>query len=127
MRLGDLLVRLPGTRLHGDPATEVTAVTHDSRQAGAGSLFVAIKGAAADGNTFVDAALKKGAAAVASEEPPRGSTPWLQVPSARQAGPGALFVAIKGAAADGNTFVDAARRKGAAAIASEEAARGDGA
>jgi UDP-N-acetylmuramoyl-L-alanyl-D-glutamate--2,6-diaminopimelate ligase len=85
VKLQDLLARVPGTRLSGDPATEVTSVTHDSRQAGPGALFVAIKGATADGNTFVEAALKKGAAAVASEDAARGGAAWLQVPHARQA------------------------------------------
>jgi UDP-N-acetylmuramoyl-L-alanyl-D-glutamate--2,6-diaminopimelate ligase len=37
----------------------------------------------------------------------------------RRVGPGALFVAIRGASVDGNQFVEAARRKGAVAVASE--------
>jgi UDP-N-acetylmuramoyl-L-alanyl-D-glutamate--2,6-diaminopimelate ligase len=37
----------------------------------------------------------------------------------RQIGPGALFVAIRGLASDGNQFVDAARKRGAVAVASE--------
>ena len=36
-----------------------------------------------------------------------------------RAGPGTLFVAVKGMTTDGNQFVDAARRKGAGAVASE--------
>jgi UDP-N-acetylmuramyl-tripeptide synthetase len=38
----------------------------------------------------------------------------------RKASPGALFVAIKGTALDGNQFVDAARKKGTSAVASEQ-------
>ena len=71
MRLQDLLARLPGAELVGDPALEIADVTHDSRRASPGSLFVAIRGLVTDGNQFVDAARKKGAVAVCSEAPPR--------------------------------------------------------
>ena len=37
----------------------------------------------------------------------------------RRVSPGALFVAIKGFAQDGNAFVEAARKKGALAVVSE--------
>jgi UDP-N-acetylmuramoyl-L-alanyl-D-glutamate--2,6-diaminopimelate ligase len=85
MTLGDLVARVPGAVLAADPAIVVSDVTHDSRKAGAGTLFVAIRGLAADGNAFADAARKKGAVAVASEEPPRDGIPWLRVPDAREA------------------------------------------
>ena len=85
MRLDDLARGLPGAELHGDPDLEVTAVTYDSRRCDEGSLFVAIRGLAADGNTFVDAALKKGARAVVSEEPAREGVPWVRVRDAREA------------------------------------------
>ncbi len=85
MTLGDLVARVPGSVLAADPALVVSDVTHDSRKAAAGTLFVAIKGLAADGNAFADAARKKGAVAVASEEPPRDGIPWLRVPDAREA------------------------------------------
>ena len=38
----------------------MTAVTHDSRKAGPGALFVAIRGTSTDGNQFVDAAPQEG-------------------------------------------------------------------
>ncbi|OFV88055.1 MAG: UDP-N-acetylmuramoyl-L-alanyl-D-glutamate--2,6-diaminopimelate ligase [Acidobacteria bacterium RBG_16_70_10] len=41
----------------------------------------------------------------------------------RRCGPGALFVAIRGLAVDGNAFVDGAREKGAVAVVSAERAR----
>jgi UDP-N-acetylmuramoyl-L-alanyl-D-glutamate--2,6-diaminopimelate ligase len=85
LTLGQLVTRLPGTRLQGDAAVAVNAVTHDSRQAGHGTLFVAIRGTATDGNDYVEAARRKGAVAVASEREPAGSGPWLQVPDAREA------------------------------------------
>ena len=42
----------------------ITGVTNDSRMVDKGSLFVAIKGAAADGHRFIETAVKKGASAV---------------------------------------------------------------
>ena len=85
MTLAELVARLPGAELTGDAGLEVAAVTHDSRRAAAGALFVAIRGLATDGNDFVDAARRKGAVAVCSEQPPRGEGAWLRVKSARQA------------------------------------------
>lgn len=49
---------------------DITEVVTDSRKAGAGSLFVAIKGEHADGNDYVDAALAKAATLVLCERSP---------------------------------------------------------
>jgi UDP-N-acetylmuramoyl-L-alanyl-D-glutamate--2,6-diaminopimelate ligase len=85
VRLHELLARLPGAELHGDPGLEVANVTHDSRRASAGSLFVAVRGLATDGNQFVEAARRKGAVAVCSEQPPAGEGTWVRVADAREA------------------------------------------
>jgi UDP-N-acetylmuramoyl-L-alanyl-D-glutamate--2,6-diaminopimelate ligase len=85
MTLGELILRVPGAVLRGDSGLAVTAVTHDSRRAGPGVLFVAIRGFATDGNRFVGAARKKGAIAVCSEEPPLPDSDWIQVKDAREA------------------------------------------
>ncbi len=85
MTLGELAARLPGARLTGEGSPTVGAVTHDSRQAGPEAVFVAIRGLATDGNLYVEAARKKGAVAVVSEEPPQPGGPWIQVPDAREA------------------------------------------
>ena len=85
----------------------ISSVVYDSRQAAAGSLFVAIRGEKTDGNRFISAALQRGATAIVSEMPPpaqRGeaqgtefqnarsapsavatSVAWVQVPDARKA------------------------------------------
>ena len=75
MKLALIAERLPGARLTGTPSLEIAAVTHDSRRAGPGTLFVAIRGLVTDGNHFVDAARRKGALAIASEQaaPRRGA------------------------------------------------------
>ena len=85
MRLAELAARAPGTVLSGDPDLEIEQVTHDSRRVRRGALFVAIRGLDRDGNAFVDAARRNGAAAIASQEPPREGIPWLRVPDAREA------------------------------------------
>ncbi len=84
MKLGDLSQVVPGSVLSGSPAVEVGAIHYDSRRVQPGSMFVAIRGLVADGNSFIDSARRKGAVAVASELPARGE-PWLQVPDARSA------------------------------------------
>jgi UDP-N-acetylmuramoyl-L-alanyl-D-glutamate--2,6-diaminopimelate ligase len=85
MKLGPLLQRLPGAVLFGDPEQEISAVGHDSRSLHHGALFVAIRGAKSDGNQFVEQALRKGAAAIASEQAPREGATWIQVSDAREA------------------------------------------
>jgi UDP-N-acetylmuramyl-tripeptide synthetase len=73
--------------LSGGSTTVVLDVTHDSRQARTGVLFVAIKGHTMDGHRFVDDVMRRGAAGVISEyDPPSGfESPWLKVKDAREA------------------------------------------
>jgi UDP-N-acetylmuramoyl-L-alanyl-D-glutamate--2,6-diaminopimelate ligase len=85
VRLAELAALLPGAELQGDPASEVRQVAYDSRRAGPGSLFVAIRGRVTDGNLHVEQARRKGAVAVASEAPPVAGGAWVRVPDARRA------------------------------------------
>ncbi len=78
MKLGDLLHRLPGVRLTGDPATEVTAITHDSRLVQPGEIFAALPGEHTHGLAFLAQAKANGAAAVLSDRQP-DSDPELPV------------------------------------------------
>jgi len=68
---------------------EIRQVVCDSRKARDGALFFALDGAKADGNKFIPDAIKRGAVAIASEEPSPGKIPvgvaWIQVRHARQA------------------------------------------
>jgi UDP-N-acetylmuramoyl-L-alanyl-D-glutamate--2,6-diaminopimelate ligase len=85
VRLSALLAWLPRAELLGDGDVEIAGVTHDSRRAGPGSLFVAIRGHATDGNDYVEAARAKGAVAICSEAAPSGQGTWVRVTDAREA------------------------------------------
>jgi UDP-N-acetylmuramoyl-L-alanyl-D-glutamate--2,6-diaminopimelate ligase len=65
----------------------VEGLEYDSRRAGAGFLFFAFPGARTDGRRFAQAALDRGAAAVASDSPPPEGLGgrWIQVSHGRQA------------------------------------------
>lgn len=71
----------------GDGNVAVTDVTHDSRQAHEGTLFVAIRGLTMDGHRFIDDVMRRGAAGVISEyDAPDGFRGgWLKVENAREA------------------------------------------
>ena len=85
MRLNELIEEIAVSSVVGDPTVEVTGVQYDSRSVEPGSVFVAIRGARADGNSFVNEALARGAVAIVSENPPGPSPAWIQVPSDRRA------------------------------------------
>ena len=82
--LGELAA-LTGGRLQGDPAIAISEVTHDSRAAGPGVLFMAVRGFTVDGHRFVSQARAAGAAAVCVEEDPADGGPALIVPDTRAA------------------------------------------
>jgi UDP-N-acetylmuramoyl-L-alanyl-D-glutamate--2,6-diaminopimelate ligase len=71
----------------GSEAAVVTAVTHDSRAVTPGTVFVAIRGQRADGDSFAQSAADAGAVAVVSEGPaPAGFVlPWIPTTDARLA------------------------------------------
>ncbi len=74
-------------KLFGESDKNITDVTHDSRQAGAGSLFVAIRGLTMDGHTFIEDVMRRGVIGVISESeaPENFAGAWLQVTNARVA------------------------------------------
>lgn len=76
-----------GAELTGDGTALATDVTHDSRQARDGVLFVAIKGLTTDGHRFVDDVVRRGAPGIISEfDPPADfGGNWLKVADARAA------------------------------------------
>jgi UDP-N-acetylmuramoyl-L-alanyl-D-glutamate--2,6-diaminopimelate ligase len=76
---------LPAAALALD--VECTGVTHDSRQARPGSVFVALPGQKADGAAFASQAIAAGAVAVVAERTASGpiAAPWVVVSDARLA------------------------------------------
>lgn len=73
--------------IQGDENTLISNVTHDSRQAGAGSLFVAVKGLTVDGHRFIPDVMRRGAIGVISESemPVNFRGVWLKVENSRRA------------------------------------------
>ncbi len=78
MQLKELLAGLSHFKIVGDPDIEITGLAYDSRNVGAGDLFVCIKGFLANGHDYIRQSLVRGAAAVVVEE---GYVPSQQVPS----------------------------------------------
>ncbi len=71
----------------GDNNAQAVDVTHDSRQAGTGSLFVAVRGLTMDGHRFVEDVMRRGAVGIISEldAPTNFRGAWLKVSDARKA------------------------------------------
>ncbi|PYU65659.1 MAG: UDP-N-acetylmuramoyl-L-alanyl-D-glutamate--2,6-diaminopimelate ligase, partial [Acidobacteria bacterium] len=88
-KLSALLHGVETPLLGGASSLEICQVACDSRKVRPGGLFFALHGAKADGNKFIQDALKRGAVAIASEEPAPGTIPagvvWIQVREARKA------------------------------------------
>lgn len=68
MKLSTLLDNIPRVRPFGPLEGDIRALTADSREAGPGVLFAAIRGENADGHRFIPNALEKGAAAILAEQ-----------------------------------------------------------
>lgn len=81
------LARQIDAELTGSGDCVITDVIHDSRQAGNGALFVAIRGTTVDGHRFIEDVMRRGAAGVISElNAPEGfEGEWFQVKDARVA------------------------------------------
>ncbi len=65
--LARLCSRWPELTISGDAQVSITGVVEDSRAAGPGTVFVAVKGSGADGHRFVPQAVAAGCAAVVVE------------------------------------------------------------
>ena len=73
--------------LSGNGSGIASDVTHDSRQAHEGTLFVAITGATMDGHRFIEDVMRRGAVGIVSESdrPADFTGAWLKVADAREA------------------------------------------
>ncbi|MDU0371354.1 UDP-N-acetylmuramoyl-L-alanyl-D-glutamate--2,6-diaminopimelate ligase [Hymenobacter endophyticus] len=72
----------------GPAEVPITSLTLDSRQAGLGTVFFALRGTATDGHQFIAKAVEQGVAAVVCEELPAALNPevaYVQVPDSAEA------------------------------------------
>lgn len=70
MILQEILQNIKIEKSIGDLTLEITGIQFDSRIVGKGNLFVATRGTAVDGHSFIPMAIEKGATAVLCEEIP---------------------------------------------------------
>ncbi len=54
--------------IEGNPHAEISSVCNDSRKVARGSLFIAVRGFASDGHTYIATAIGKGACAIVCED-----------------------------------------------------------
>ena len=83
--LASLAKSIPGVVSIDDAIVGVVDVTHDSRMAGPGVLFVAIDGTTVDGHTFVSSAVAAGSPAVIVNRRLDVSVPQIVVEDSRRA------------------------------------------
>ena len=87
------IARRVGGELRGDGSAGVTDITHDSRTAGIGSLFTAMRGLEVDSHAYVGEAVDRGATAALVEEFVPRPIPQIRVSDTRRAlGPAAAIV-----------------------------------
>lgn len=83
------IAELTNGQLTGEGSLVVTDVSHDSRRAGTGTLFAAVRGELFDAHKFVSKVLEQGAVGVISEDerPPDlgGTSAWIRVENIRRA------------------------------------------
>jgi UDP-N-acetylmuramoyl-L-alanyl-D-glutamate--2,6-diaminopimelate ligase len=70
MKLQDILYKVSIRSVAGSTNVEVSDVQIDSRKVKKGSVFIAVKGTAADGHQFIDQAIASGAAVIVCEKMP---------------------------------------------------------
>ncbi|WP_041617504.1 UDP-N-acetylmuramoyl-L-alanyl-D-glutamate--2,6-diaminopimelate ligase [Spirosoma linguale] len=75
MQLKDIFYKIPLLATSGSMNTEVTSLTMDSRKAGPGSLFIAVRGTVTDGHAYIETAIQQGATAILCEEIPAETNP----------------------------------------------------
>ncbi len=68
MRLDRIIQDSGVIAVHGDRDIEITSVCNDSRKAVRGSLFVAVRGFASDGHSYIATAVRNGACAIVCED-----------------------------------------------------------
>ena len=70
-QLKDILSTVQPLQVTGDTSVSITGLCIDSRKAGQGSLFIAVKGTQLDGHQYIDKAIEQGAIAIVAEALPQ--------------------------------------------------------
>lgn len=70
MKLSNLLHNIPTLQILGNAEREISEIVLDSREAVHDSVYVAIRGVATDGHSFIDSAISKGSTVIVAEELP---------------------------------------------------------
>ncbi len=86
--LKDILVKVPTLTIDGNRGLMISGVTQDSRNVKEGFVYVAIKGFAADGHSFISDAIEAGAKAIVYEDQPENlpeGLAMIQVKDSREA------------------------------------------
>ncbi len=73
MQWHDILASTATLDRSGRENIAIRGVHYDSRRIAAGDVFVAMQGGTTDGNRFIDAAIRRGAAAIVTDSPQRFS------------------------------------------------------
>ncbi len=87
-KLSDILYKVNLQELKGDTGIHVLDITFDSRDVKEGSLFIAVKGVAADGHKYIDLAIAQGAVAIVCDKFPsdiKDGITYLKVPDSSAA------------------------------------------
>ena len=88
MKLSDILYKVSIRSIVGSTDIEVKDIQIDSRKIKKGSLFIAVKGSAADGHLFIDKATEAGASVIVCEAAPpekKGGVVYVQVENSAEA------------------------------------------
>ncbi|MBF6608927.1 MAG: UDP-N-acetylmuramoyl-L-alanyl-D-glutamate--2,6-diaminopimelate ligase [Flavobacterium sp.] len=88
MLLKDILYKVAIESVKGTTEMMSSGIKFDSRQVGAGDIFVAIRGTLSDGHAFIDTAIQKGASAIVCETMPdvlQSNITYVKVKSANSA------------------------------------------
>lgn len=75
MTIKELIKGVKECEIIGEGVAEITTLTLDSRQAGAGSCFFAIEGTVTDGHKYIGSAIERGAAAIVCKHLPAELSP----------------------------------------------------
>ena len=88
MILQDIIKNIAIIKVVGSTEIEISDIQFDSRKIDSGSVFVATRGSASDGHTYISAAISKGAKAIVCEEIPSeipSSVSFIQVNNSAEA------------------------------------------